>query len=128
MSEELDEDIVLKDTNDFLETLRWWEKRRIWYTLALLVTQVGAMLSMLDATVSFGIGDAVFGSLFYLFAANLCYCLGWGLEFLGFYYLKGYWNGAGFKLGMFIFGTFCSIVGTFIIYIDTLRFYSSSYF
>ena len=86
----LDEIELSKNKLDELfSSVRWWEKKRILFNIIVIGTQLFVMLVMLNETTLFGIPSAIINSLFYLLAANLFYCLGWGLEILSSHYLPG---------------------------------------
>jgi hypothetical protein len=120
-SEILDEQETFDAHPSYLEVLRWWERRRLWFTFVVLASQILSLSSMWDAVERYGAVLAIFQSFFYLIAANCCYCVGWGSEFLVRYYLNGTSLGRSTWLLMFIVGTLFSAVITMLSYTFALE-------
>lgn len=91
-----------------LEAVLWWERRRLVYTLILL----GGVLQsiFMEGQGHLDNGELLLLVGFYLFMANLCYCLGWGSELLLWVYGKIFFRG---RQLLFIIGTLLSLALTF---------------
>lgn len=98
----------------FYNLMAWWEKRRLTYNL--YVGSVGLVASIfacfINSVSSDNVGTfialLIFG-LFYLCFANLCYCLGWGIECLLVYYFKQDLS-VGVRRIFYILGTLVSLL------------------
>ena len=123
MSEELDNDFVSESEYPFRETLRWWERRRIWYNLVVVAMQVIMIWSFWDAVVFTGLNRAIIISIIFLFMANISFCLGWGIEFLIAFYWKSKKSRPPLRRTLFILGTVFSVPFTYIYYLDIYWFY-----
>lgn len=117
MSSELDNDFIQDKEFPFRETLRWWEKRRLWFNLAIIAFQILMILDYRGMAV-FNLRSVIIFSLFYLFAANVGYCLGWGIEFLITFYTKSNEPRIALRRTMFVLGLLFSIVTTLSTYHD----------
>jgi len=79
------------------ESLQWWESKRKWYALIILVTVVSCevinyinqrLIIEPDGLYSFSILGAIITVLVWTFGANLFYTLGFGIEAVFTHYLK----------------------------------------
>jgi len=113
----------LNGDSSMLNSVRWWEKKRLMFTIILLVTEVVMMSTNLQGTIEFGISNAIIGSIAYIIAANGFFCLGWGLEVLVKYYYNGKNFLEQFRWFFLIIGILFSCLYTVIIYHDTLMFF-----
>ncbi len=120
-SEILDDQETFDAHPSYLEVLRWWERKRLWYTFVVLASQIFALTAMWEAVERYGTALAIFQSFFYLIAANCCFCVGWGSEFLVRYYLKGTSLGPSTWWLMFIVGTLFSALFTILSYTFALE-------
>lgn len=107
---------------EILSIVRWWEKKRLTFTLVLLATEVIMMSSNIQGTIEFGISNAIIGSLAYTIVANGFFCLGWGLEVLIKYYKGGDFLEQ-FRWFFLALGVLFSCLYTIILYHDTLSYY-----
>lgn len=124
MSEELDENFVSNKEFPFREILSWWEKRRLWFNLLIVAIQFLVTYSMPIGLENFGMNEAIVLSIFYLIVANICYCLGWGIEILLWYYFKSYKASVTFRLALFSLGLAFSALLTYFVYWSTLWYYN----
>lgn len=124
MSNELDENFIPEKEFPFRDIMRWWEKRRKWFSLLVVGVQLLVMFSMPVGLDNFGVQEAILLSGFYLIAANICYCLGWGIEFLLTYYFKSFKPSATLRLALFSLGLAFSALFTYFVYWSTLWYYN----
>ncbi|MFN0201627.1 MAG: hypothetical protein ACKVTZ_08910 [Bacteroidia bacterium] len=80
------EDLVLieKDAS-IVEIVKWWEGKRIIYNVIMLFVGILVLLAVNHKRFIF---FALPFIPIYGIAANVCYCLGWGLEVLRIVYIK----------------------------------------
>ncbi len=69
------------------DSIRWWEKKRLWFNI---IVGVCGILPAAFAMGSMGLTLLLFlvGSIFWGLGANVMYCSGFMLEALSFHYLK----------------------------------------
>jgi hypothetical protein len=96
---------------DLLTPLKWWEKRRWVFNLAVGVSGV---LGLFLFNVYFPAYIFVEIILYGIFL-NVLYSSGYILEALIAYYSKGKYSISGFRLGLFAAGTLLSVMVTFVI-------------
>lgn len=93
-----------------LESVRWWERRRLLYTGILIG---GGVLGIFEYGQGYlSNGELLFFTGLYLLAANLFYCLGWGIELLLWVHLKVVFSA---RQALFIIGTVFSVLLTYAI-------------
>jgi len=83
----LDADLDAKELSWRL-AVKWWEKKRMVYNIIFIGTQIMMMLVYWKGTLQYGLEYAVIDSFIVVLIANMCYCLGWGLEILADYYFN----------------------------------------
>ncbi len=110
MEDTLDSNEKRHHTNLY-EGIQWWEKRRLWFNLAVgiagLIPLLGYMSYLILADF---IGVVMFGV-----AANVCFCAGYILEALDLHYLKGRLNIERYRLLLFTLGTAASVLMTIVL-------------
>ena len=123
-------EILLDDFNEtkldnrfFTDLLKWWETKRSYFNLGLLILEVSIMLYYLDSTIIFGITEAIILTILTNIVANGFYCLGWILEILCYYYFRKYIFSNWLRGLLLAFGVLFSILLTLVTYINTLDFY-----
>lgn len=123
MEEAIDEELVNKknDEPNLFGVIRWWEKKRLLYNAIVFGIQLACMLIYLPGTIDFGISMAIIGSLLFLLAANLFYCIGWGGEMLLIYYLKIGDSNTDGRMAFFIFGVAFSGLVTVSMYLPAIN-------
>ena len=112
MDSNINKDITKRD---FYSAIRWWESKRLWYSL---ITIAGSLLIiLLRGEVPNGISNySDFYILFYwLIGANIFYTSGWGIEALSVYYLKTEYFKNGFRKLLFVIGTVFSFIWMFLL-------------
>ena len=90
-------------------TLDWWEKKRIWYNLIMLVFAVWQIIKEEPDTFSF---DETIGVIIYGLGANILYSIGILIELLDEYYLKTFFKLKRFRWFFLIIGTLFSVLYT----------------
>lgn len=93
---------VQLDFSVLKKTITWWEKKRIWFNVAVGIT--GTLGVIVNIIHPFGIDDFI-GIVLWGIMANILYSVGILLEIVNQYYLKG-------KLNIFRFRHFFFIIGT----------------
>lgn len=126
MSKEFDSELISESEYPFRETLRWWERRRIFYNVVVVILQVIIAWEVVVARSEIDSTLIVLFSGFFLLIANLCYCLGWGIEFLVAYYFKSIQIREGLRAVLFIFGLLFSLYATIVSYNEL--FWNGAYF
>lgn len=105
-----------QNPNDFaMNLIRWWEKKRLLFnSIILLVAFLGVALA---STSNSGRIDQLYESeffilsLLYFILINACYCVGWGIQLLAFYYFKIQHHSNALDIVLFVLGTsFTSLV------------------
>ena len=71
---------------DIWEAVKWWEHKRIFYNLILVVMAIFIMSTFINVNYSFQFG--LFWVVAFCIAANLFFTIGWGVEVLAEYYFK----------------------------------------
>lgn len=83
-------DSSIDDSKAVWELVTWWENRRLRYNL--IVGGVGGGIFIIAALDNLHIIEVLISigilGFFYAVAANLLYCLGWGIDILLRFYLK----------------------------------------
>jgi hypothetical protein len=119
MSDEIDNDFVTGGEFPFRDTLRWWETRRIWFCLVVIAMQSLMVWTYWDAILDTGVQLAIVLSSIHLFLANVCYCAGWGFEFILAYYWKSNQPRLGLRRALFVLGSLFTVPVTYVLYSDT---------
>lgn len=101
MNKILDEYQKTPFSKELYESIKWWEKRRKYYNLAIGIAGLGPIILLQGWSIFFEGGtqvnlEAIFfnilffliGFFVYAFFANLCYCFGWSIDILKSYYYK----------------------------------------
>ncbi|MEZ4686473.1 MAG: hypothetical protein R3B47_10525 [Bacteroidia bacterium] len=99
------------------DIVRWWEKRRIRFNLAVGITGLFALLLFTSYMFFYSPGLAfyVFGILFYGIIANVFYTLGWASDIYSKVLLNDRLQLTRYKNALFIGGTLFSMAVTFIL-------------
>lgn len=90
--------------------LTWWEKRRIWFNVA-----VGSsgIIAIVICAASFSISDVI-GLIMYGLFMNLLYSIGFLIDAFHSHYLNGELNSNRYRLVLFLIGTIASCLITFL--------------
>ena len=107
-----------KEQSALRTSLKWWEKRRIWFNL---LVGISGIVGIMCYAPFFGLIDMIF-ILTYGIIANLFYSIGFVLEALNLHYLEGKINLKANRILLFIIGTALSCILTFA---ACLQFYSA---
>ena len=102
-----------------MNLIRWWERLRLPYNLFVIVLQFIFIYVFIGVDHIGGVGDflaIVIFSLAYLFLMNLCFCLGWGLPLLHYYYFKFKPISKSNRIILLISGCILTIIVTFFTY------------
>lgn len=86
--ETLDSFITAPQEKAYEKSIKWWEKKRLWFNL--LVGATG-LVSVLVHARYFG-GFELFGVIMWGLVANIMFSTGLMLEIADLYYAKGRWN------------------------------------
>jgi hypothetical protein len=90
-------------------TLDWWEKKRIWYNLIVLIFGVWQIIKEQPDTYNF---EDIIGVVIYGLGANILYSIGILIELLDEYYFKTFFKFKRFRWFFLIIGTLFSILYT----------------
>lgn len=85
METEILEESSEHQTSSMMEAIKWWEKRRVWFNVAV---GLSGLISILFLFPMFNLYD-ILGIIFYGIAANVFYSFGFVLEALNLHYLNG---------------------------------------
>lgn len=91
------------------EILEWWEKKRVWYNLIVLL--IGIWQIIMEKPEVFGFADIKW-IVVYGLGANFCFSLGILIEFLDEYYFKTFFKFKRFRWLFLIVGTIFSVLYT----------------
>lgn len=116
----LDSWVTNEPKSSFFEILAWWESKRLTYNVLLFAVEISIMTYFMNATINFGIMNAIVQTLAVNLVANFCFCLGWVIEILILYYFKGIRINNTMKMVAFIGGTLFSLFLAFTEYTLTL--------
>jgi len=95
-----------QEDKSLLSAFAWWEKRRLFYNLAVGIT--GLMCLLLNPFLfTYPLGILIYGIL-----ANLCYSLGFFIELVTKYYFKSKMDFTEKRKMLFILGVISSILLT----------------
>lgn len=75
-----------KLTHPTLEAIEWWEARRTTYNLVVLGTELLMIGIFWKGAHHFGVGGVIAWLVLYTIAANVCFCVGWGMSALIHHY------------------------------------------
>ena len=108
-----------------LGIMRWWEKKRLLFNLIILgivVITVGTYLYEHPHNTDhiFNIPFVV-QSLFYFIFINICYCAGWGIQLLTYYYFKIQYDSNALDYVLFVIGTLFTAFVTSAGYLEFVR-------
>lgn len=109
MDLEVIDDVEQGVEEPLLLAVRWWEKRRFWFNIAVGICGV---ISLLLFARGFVLADLI-GIIFYAIIANVFYSTGFALEAIGLYYLKDKYNFAKYRSTLFSIGLIVSCLITF---------------
>lgn len=102
---------VQLDFSVLKKTIIWWEKKRIWFNVAVgLAGLLGITINIIHP---FGIEDFI-GIILWGMMANILYSVGILLEIVNQYYLKGRLNIFRFRRFFFIIGTLAYVFFTWV--------------
>ncbi len=107
-------------SQNLVELLRYWEKRRPYFNLVvLLIITIGWMVRS-DVPNTKTSTETLVSAGIWIVGSNLCYCAGWGIELLFIYYFKrkktskSMWLSKDNRQIMFWLGLLVTIIWTFI--------------
>lgn len=75
-------------SKELYESIKWWEKRRILYNIAVGIAAIFPILRLCIFIESIDYIPFSLGIIVYLCLANICYCFGWGIDILKSFYFK----------------------------------------
>jgi hypothetical protein len=103
-----EEQIIQYGDRSFIENVHWWERTRWVYNLVVLVS---GSIPIYNRTELLNDFDVITIIVIYGFLANICYCLGWGIDLLGAHYFNYRFNGQVTRMLLLVLGT----VGSFLL-------------
>jgi len=110
METEILEESSEHQTSSMMEAIKWWEKRRVWFNVAV---GLSGLISILFLFPMFNLYD-ILGIIFYGIAANVFYSFGFVLEALNLHYLNGRIEMSKYRMALFLIGTLFSCLVTFV--------------
>ncbi|MDG1331584.1 MAG: hypothetical protein P8P74_04595 [Crocinitomicaceae bacterium] len=121
----IDSEIDESPKDVILGIMRWWEKKRLLFNMIILsIIAIVISLHLVERPNSyryiFG-GGFIIQSIFYFVFINICYCLGWGVQLLRYYYFKTQYDSKALDYVLFIFGTLVTGFFTYTGYLDYLN-------
>ena len=105
-------EVALKDA------VTWWEKRRIWFNVAVGVSGIAAILLTTNSISSSDIIDIIL----YGIVLNVMYSVGFVLEALDNHYFAQKLKIYKFRLGLCVLGTVSSVLITFVFAVSYYHF------
>ncbi len=107
-------------SNDLYESIKWWEKRRVFYNITVGVAGLIPITIFWNAIFAIGFFSSMIGIIIYGSLVNTCYCFGWGIDILKSFYLENPSYGKS-KLTLLILGVIFSMWFTLGLAVDILR-------
>lgn len=98
-----------------LETVRWWERMRLWYNLMVGLVGLIAVSNLWEEMYHL---ELLMGVLFYGILANAAYTAGWVADVLVRFYSKGRFSLHGYRVVFFLFGLLFSLGLTYFLSIS----------
>ena len=112
------------DKDILMEILRWWERKRLLFNLIMLCIILLAVIPYLyfqtDALSHILDASFITRSILYFVFINTCYCAGWGIQMLGYYYFKITYDSNVLDYFFFIIGSLFTGYVTYFGYIEFL--------
>ncbi|MEM9679910.1 MAG: hypothetical protein AAF901_06265 [Bacteroidota bacterium] len=90
-------------------SLKWWDKKRVWYNVIVGVISIGYLIYINPETFE---SYDIIGVIIYALGANLFFTLGFLLEMYDATYFKGALRTHKFRMLLFVLGTLFSVVYT----------------
>lgn len=120
----LDANLETSNPDSILDTIRWWENKRMVYNFIIGGLQIVLMIYYSRATIDFGIGGAIIWSLAFLLTANGLYSMGWAIEIFAIYH-NFKWRSLikSVRWVFLVLGFVFSIIVTLDMYLATLSYY-----
>lgn len=88
----IDNELSESPKDVILGIMRWWEKKRLIFNLIMIgIVSLAVGVYLFKRPNNFShIFNGIFfvQSLFYFVFINVCYCAGWGIQLLGYYYFN----------------------------------------
>lgn len=105
--------------------LRWWEKKRLLFNAIIIgIALLAFVQALLTGTVHNQLGlSFVIQSIVYLLFINGCYCVGWGLQSLGYYYFNIHSDSNVLEYVLFVSGTLFTGLITYFGFLQYLRYW-----
>lgn len=103
-----EQEIIQHGDRSFIENVRWWERIRWVYNMVILISGSIPLYNQTELLNDF---EIIFLIVIYVFFANICYCLGWGIDVLAAYYFNYRFNGQVTRMLLLVLGT----VGSFLL-------------
>lgn len=109
-----------QEDDKLINSVRWWEGKRILYNIVLACTELFIMVNYYRETINYGIENAIIETIAVNLIANIFFCLGWGLEIMLYYYLKAYTLSNTSRWVLFLLGILFTVLLTLFAYSNTL--------
>jgi len=78
----------ITSNSNIMDGVKWWEKKRLYYNLALITIIIIGLILKLSVPNSFLSENYLLAVLIWMFGANILFCSGWGFEVLLMYFFK----------------------------------------
>ena len=118
--QELLDDGFDDENANLLDAVQWWEKKRLWYNVLIFGVELLIMIRYWQGTMSFGIVEAIIGTIANNIVANMFYTIGWGIEILILYYFKIKSFGNSARLFLYTIGVAFSLLWVWTAYSNQL--------
>lgn len=107
-----------------LGIMRWWEKKRLLFNAIIIgIALIALIQAFLTGSMNNHLGFSFFvQSAIYLIFINCCYCVGWGLQLLRYYYFNLQSDSKSLDYILFVGGTLFTGLVTYIGFLIYLRY------
>jgi hypothetical protein len=87
--------------------MKWWEKKRLLFNLIIVAVVIIVVIDTYSEYTFDRLLSPIFfiQSILYFLFLNICYCAGWGIQFLRYYYFNGLDDSKAFDITLFVLGT-----------------------
>ncbi|MEM6964400.1 MAG: hypothetical protein AAF573_06515 [Bacteroidota bacterium] len=110
MEKILDKDLINLEpqiAKKLFQNIRWWENNRTLFNIVMLCCAGLPAVFGFDQIFTIGISSVLFSYFFFFVLANICFCIGWGIDVLAYYYFQNQDFGK-YKVQLCFWGIFFS--------------------